>query len=204
MSTSAGELKRKSLKREVKTAAEKMDKNCEEFQKIIVKRKKNKVAILEKNLNSLKDGSEHFIKICKSLKANIPKEIGDRLMQDVIETFLNDIKSGKSSEQEAFMKLCDTANNKMNHAFANVMTDAHEAFERWTNRMANISNLSESKFFAIESQASQCNIREELPDDKYNAWTDPWTYATGNTAKAAGLIAVGVAGGKLGMFSILN
>ena len=178
-----------------------MEENCEEFQKIMVKRKIDKLARLEENLNSLKDGSEKLIEICKSLKAKINEEIGDRLMQDVIEGFLEDIESGKLLEQEAFKNLCEGANKTMKHAIANVTTTANKEFEKWDNLMANVSNLSESKIFETECQASQSSIREELPDDKYNAWTDPWTYFTGNIAKAAGFIAAGVVGGGLGMFS---
>ena len=204
MSTSAGDLKRKSLKREVKTAAEKVEKNCEEFQKIMAKRREDKLDRLEKNLNLLKDGGKEFIRICTSLKTIISEEIGDGLMQDVIDRFLKDIASGNLSEQEAFKNLCDTVNDKMKHAIVNVTTNANKAFEQWDDLMANVSNFSESKFIEIECQASQSNIREELPDDKYNAWRDPWSYFTGNFAKSAGLIAVGIAGGGLGMFSTLN
>ena len=75
-----------------------------------------------------------------------------------------------------------------------------EEFKQWDNLMANFSNLSESKFSAIESHASQLNIPCELPDDKYNRWKDPWSYFTGNFPKVVGLIAVAVAGGGLGTF----
>ena len=181
-----------------------MEENCEEFQKIMEKRRKDKLARLDKKIISLKDGSEKLIEICRSLKAKINEEMGDRLMQDVIEGFLEDIESGELLEQEAFKNLCDRANERMKHAIANVTTTANKEFEKWDNLMANVSNLSERKIFEIECQASQSSIREELPDDKYNAWTDPWTYFTGNIAKAAGFIAAGVAGGGLGMFSTLN
>ena len=200
MSSSARELKQKLLKCEVKRAAEKVEKNCDEFQKIIKKRKDDKLASLGKKIISLKDGGEEFIMICRSLKAKITEEIGERFMQDVIETFLKDIACGTLSEQEAFKSLCDTVNEKMKHAIANVMTNANEDFKQWDNLMKNFSNLSESKFSAIESQASQLNIPCELPDDKYNPWKDPWTYFTGNIPKAVGLISVAVAGGGIGMF----
>ena len=204
MATSAGELKRKSLKLEVKKAAEKVEKNCEEFQKIMAKRRKSKLDRLDKNLNSLKEGKEEFIRICGSFKTKISKEIDDGLMQNDIEKFLNEIESGNLSEQEALKNLCDTANSKMKQAIDNVTTNANKEFERWNSSMENVSYLSDSKFSAVEYQASQSNIREELPDDKYNAWTDLWSYFTGNFAKCAGLIAVGVAGGGFGMFSTLN
>ena len=57
--------------------AEKVEKNCEEFQKIMVKRKEDKLARLDKKLISLKDGGKKFIEICRSLKAKITEEIGD-------------------------------------------------------------------------------------------------------------------------------
>ena len=179
MFTSAEELKRKSLKREVKKAAEKVEQNCEEFQKIVAKRRKDKLDRLHKNVNSLKDGGEEFIRICRSFKTKISEEIGDGLMQDVIVWFLNDIESGNLSEQEALKNLCNTANDKMKHAIVNVTTNANKEFERWDKSMENVSNLSESKFSAIECQASQFNIREELPGDKYNPWWDPWSSFTG-------------------------
>ena len=200
LSTSAGELKRKSLKQEVKTAAENMEKNCEEFQKIMEERRKDKLARLDKKIILLKDGGKKFIEVCKSLRAKITEEAGDRLIQDVIERFLKDIESGNLSEQEAFKNLCDTVNEKMKLAIANVTTNANEELEKWDHLMTNFSDLSESKFSAIESQASQLDIREELPDDRYNPWTDPWSYFTGNFAKSAGLIAVAAAGGGFGMF----
>ena len=200
LSTSAGELKRKSLKQEVKKAAEKVEKNCEEFQKIMVKRKDDKLTRLDRKIISLKDGGQKFIDICRSLKAKITEEIGDRLMQDVIKRFLKDIENGNLSEQEAFKNLCDTVNKQMKLAIANVTTNANEELKEWDHLMANFSNLSESKFSAIECEASQFNIGEELPDDKYNPWTDPWSYFTGNFAKSAGFIAVAAAGGGLGMF----
>lgn len=200
LSTSAGELKRKSLKQEVKRAAENLEKNCEEFQKIMEERKKDKLARLDKKIISLQDGGKKFIQICRSLKAKITEETGDRLIQDVIERFLKDIESGNLSEQEAFKNLCDTVNEKMKLAIANVTTNANEELGQWDHLMENFSDLSESKFSAIECQASQLNIRGELPDDKYNPWTDPWSYFTGNFAKSAGLIAVAAAGGGLGMF----
>ena len=188
------------LKREVKRAAEKVDKNCEEFQKIIKKRKEDKLASLHKKKISLKDGGKEFIKICRSVKAKMSEEIGDRFMQDVIKTFLKDIASGTLSEQEAFKNLCDTVNEKMKSVIANVTTNTNEEFKQWDYLMANFSNLSDSKFSAIESQASQLNIPDELPYEKYNPWKDPWSYCTGNIPKAVGLIAVAVAGGGLGMF----
>ena len=130
MSTSAEELKRKSLKREVKKAAEKVEKNCEEFQKIVAKRRKDKLDRLHKTLNSLKDGGEEFIRICRGFKTKISEEIGDGLMQDVIERFLNDIESGNLLEQEALKNLCDPANDKMKHAIVNETTNANKEFER--------------------------------------------------------------------------
>ena len=204
MSSSAGELKRKSLKLEVKKAAEKVEKNCEEFLKIVAKRRKDKLDHLHKKGNSLKDGEEEFIRICGSFKTKISEEIADGLMQNDIEKFLNEIESGNYSEQEALKNLCNTANIKMEKAIANVTTNANKEFEQWNKLMENVSYLSDSKFTAVEYQASQSNIREELPGDKYNAWADPWSYLTGNFAKCAGLIAVGVAGGGFGMFSTLN
>ena len=167
--TRAGELKRELLKREVKKAAEKVEKNCEEFQRIVAKRRNDKLDRLHKNLNSLKDGGEEFIRICRGFKTKISEEIGDGLMQDVIERFLNDIESGNLLEQEALKNLCDTANNKMKHAIVNVTKNANKEFERWNKSMANVSNLSESKFSAIECQASQFNIREEFPGGIHGA-----------------------------------
>ena len=76
--------------------------------------------------------------------------IGDRLIQDVIERFLKDIESGNLSEQEAFKNLCDTVNEKMKLAIANVTTNANEELEQWDHLMANFSDLSESRFSAIE------------------------------------------------------
>ena len=189
------------LKKEVKRAAEKVEKNCEEFQKIMVKRKKDKLAGLEKKLNVLKDGGAKFIAICKSFKTKISEEMGDGLKQDVIEKFLKDIKSGTLSEKEAFKNLCDTVNEKVKHAIANATANANEEFEQWDKLMVNVSTLGESKFSAIDSQASQFSISEELPKNKYNPWGDPWSYFTGNFAKSAGLIAVAAASGGFGMFS---
>ena len=108
-------------------------------------------------------------------------------MQDVIKRFLKDIENGNLSEQEAFKNLCDTVNKQMKLAIANVTTNANEELKEWDHLMANFSNLSESKFSAIECEASQFNIGEELPDDKYNPWTDPWSYFTCNFAKSAGV-----------------
>ena len=186
-------MQRKSPESEVKRATEKVEKD-------MVKRKEDKLACLDEKINSLKDGGEKFISICRSFKTKISEEMSDGLIQDVIERFLKDIASGTLSEQEAFKNLCDTVNEKMKHAIANVTTNANEEFKQWDNLMANFSNLSESKFSAIESQASQLNIPCELPDDKYNPWKDPWSYFTGNFPKVVGLIAVAVAGGGLGMF----
>ena len=186
-------MKRKSPESEVKRAAEKVEKD-------MVKRKEDKLACLDEKINSLKDGGEKFISICRSFKTKISEEMSDGFIQDVIERFLTDIASGTLSEQEAFKNLCSTVNDKMKHAIANVMTNANEEFKQWDNLMQNFSNLSKSKFSAIESQASKLNIPDELPGDKYNPWTDPWSYFTGKVPKVVGLIAVAVAGGWLGMF----
>ena len=193
-------MKRKSLKSEIERAPVKVEKDCEESQKIMVKRKEDELARLDEKINSLKDGSEKFISICRSFKTKISEEMSDGFTHDVIERFLKDIASGTLSEQEAFKNLCDTVNDKMKSVIANVTTNAKEEFKQWDNLMANFSNLSESKFSAIESQASQLNIPDELPEDKYNPWKDPWSYFTGNFPKVVGLIAVAVAGGGLGMF----
>ena len=200
MSSKAGELKQKLLKREVKRAAEKVEENCAKFQEITVKRKKDKLARVNEKINSLKDGSEKFLSICRSFKTKISEEMSDGFIQDVIERFLTDIASGTLSEQEAFKNLCSTVNEKMTSAIAKVTTNANEEFKQWDNLMANFSNLSESKFSAFESQASELNILDELPGDKYNPWTDPRSYFTGKFPKVVGLIAVAVAGGGLGMF----
>ena len=181
-----------------------MEKICEEFQKIILERKTAKVARLQKNLKSLNDGSEKFIEICRSLKAKITEEIGDHLMQDVTEKFLEDVASGSVLEKIALKNLFDAADSKIAHAIGNVMTNANKAFEQWDNLMANVFNYGETKLFSIEHQAAKSNACEELPADKYNAWTDPWTYFTGRTAKSVGLITLSVVGGKIGMFSTLD
>lgn len=178
-----------------------MEKICEEFQKIILERKKAKLARLEKNLESLNDGSEKFSEICRSLKAKITEEIGDHLMQDVTKKFLVDIESGSEVEETALKNLCVSADKKMTHAIGKVTTNANKAFEQWDNLMANVSNFGESKLFSIECQVAPSNVCKELPADKYNAWTDPWTYCTGNIAKSAGVIALGKG---IGMFSTLD
>lgn len=193
-------MKRKSLKREVKSAAEKLEKNCEEFQQIIVKRKEDELALLDKKIDSLKDGGEKFLSICGSFKTQISEEMSHGFIQDVIKRFLKDIGSGRVSEQEAFKRLCDTVNEKMKSAIANVTKNANKEFKLWDNLMKKFPYLSESKFSVIECQASQLNISCELPGDKYNSWTDPWSYCTGIFPKAAGFIAIAVAGGGIGMF----
>ena len=181
-----------------------MEKICEEFQKIILERKTAKLARLQKNLKSLNDGSEKFIEICRSLKAEITEEIGDHLMQDVIKKCLVDFESVSVSKEIALKNLCDAADKKITHAIGNVTTNANKAFEQWDNLMANVSNFGETKLFSIECQVAQSHVCEELPADKYNAWTDPRTYCTGSIATFADAIVLGAVGGGLGMFSTLD
>ena len=90
-------MQRKSPESEVKRATEKVEKD-------VVKRKEDKLACLDEKINSLKDGGEKFISICRSFKTKISEEMSDGLIQDVIERFLKDIASGTLSEQEAFKR----------------------------------------------------------------------------------------------------
>ena len=58
-------MKQKLLKREVKRAAEKVEKNCDEFKKIMKKRKDDKLASLRKKIISLKMAAKNLLRFVK-------------------------------------------------------------------------------------------------------------------------------------------
>jgi len=189
LAESAKEKKGELLKTQVKSAVEQFKHVIEKFKSSVEERKKLKLDDLEKTRATLQRHGKEFSGICDVQKDLILTEL-DALFNDVesklIREFETNLQNGNSSEEDALEKLRYSVNEKLKETVKRGMANANEKFKSWYDCKTPVFQLKESEMLITQGEIAHLKS-EKLPEDKYNAITDPHSYYTSNYVWAGGL-----------------